>query len=43
MVAIEFRPAPDAEERLRRLVTILLKHASRTDPLPRDSDSLEDR
>lgn len=27
VVAIEFRPAPDAEERLRRIAAILLQHA----------------
>ena len=32
MVAIEFRPAPDAEARLRRIAAILLDHATRTPP-----------
>ena len=41
VVAIEYRPAPDAEERLRRLVTILLNHASRTAPRPGDGDETE--
>ena len=30
VVAIEFRPAPDAEARLRRIATILVDHATRT-------------
>ena len=30
VVAIEFRPAPDAEARLRRIAAILLDHATRT-------------
>ena len=38
VVAIEYRPAPDAEERLRRLVTLLLNHAAREKP-PTDLDS----
>ncbi len=29
VVAIEFRPAPDAEARLRRIAAILLEHATR--------------
>jgi len=29
MVAIEYRPVPDAERRLRRLAAILLDHATR--------------
>ena len=29
VVAVEFRPAPDAEARLRRLAAILLDHATR--------------
>ena len=30
VVAIEYRPVPDAEARLRRLAAILLDHATRT-------------
>ena len=30
VVAIEYRPVPDAERRLRRLAAILLDHATRT-------------
>ena len=30
VVAIEYRPAPDAEARLRRIAAILLDHATRT-------------
>ena len=30
VVAIEVRPAPDAEARLRRIAAILLDHATRT-------------
>ena len=29
VVAIEYRPVPDAEARLRRIVAILLDHATR--------------
>ena len=29
IVAIEYRPAPDAEARLRRIAAILLEHATR--------------
>ncbi len=29
VVAIEYRPAPDAEARLRRIAAILLDHATR--------------
>ncbi len=30
VVAIEYRPAPDAEARLRRIAEILLEHATRS-------------
>ena len=33
-VGIDFKPAPDAEERLSRLFTILLKLAEDDPPLP---------
>ena len=43
VVEINYNPAPDAEDRLRRLFTILVKHAARdgrfpprTDPSPED-------
>ena len=29
VVAVEYRPAPDAEARLRRIAAILLEHATR--------------
>ena len=43
VVAIEYRPAPDAERRLRRLAAILLDHATRTDSQPGDVDAPEGR
>ena len=43
VVAIEVRPAPDAEARLRRLAAILLRHATRTDPPPGDEEEPESR
>ena len=43
VVAIQVRPAPDAEARLRRLGAILLKHAT-SDPSPDgDGDAQEGR
>ncbi len=33
VVAIQVRPAPDAEARLRRIATILLEHATRATSL----------
>ena len=43
VVAIEYRPAPDAEARLRRIVAILLDHATRAAPPDGDGDGSEDR
>ena len=34
VVAIEYRPAPDAEARLRRIAAILLDHATRAGSPP---------
>ncbi len=39
VVAIEFRPAPDAEARLRRIVAILLNHATRAASTDGDGDA----
>ena len=36
VVAIEVRPAPDAEARLRRIVAILLEHATGATPVEGD-------
>ena len=47
VVGIDFKPAPDAEERLRRLFTILAKLVdddlplSETDPSPNDGGGKE--
>lgn len=38
VVAIEYRPAPDAEARLRRIAAILLDHATRTTPVDGDGE-----
>lgn len=43
VVVIEYRPVPDAEARLRRIATILLRHADRTDPPPGDGHEPEGR
>ncbi len=43
VVAIEYRPVPDAERRLRRLAAILLDHATRADPRPGDGEDTEGR
>ena len=43
VVAIEFRPAPDAEARLRRIAAILLNHATRNDSQADGEDREEDR
>ena len=42
VVAIEFRPAPDAEARLRRIAAILLDHATREGRQAGDEDQRED-
>lgn len=42
VVAIQHRPAPDAEARLRRIATILLEHATRT-PANDDRDGRKGR
>ena len=41
VVAIEYRPAPDAEERLRRIATILFNLAARTASPPADGEARE--
>ena len=43
VVAIEVRPAPDAEARLRRLAAILLDHATRAPSTDGDGDAREGR
>ena len=43
VVAIEVRPAPDAEARLRRLAAILLDHATRSPSAGGDGDAQEGR
>ena len=43
VVAIEYRPAPDAEARLRRIATILLDHATRATPGDGESEEGEGR
>ncbi len=43
VVAIEYRPMPDAEARLRRIAAILLRHATRTDPRAGDGERPEVR
>ena len=42
VVAIEYRPAPDAEARLRRIAAILLDHATRATPVDGDGEGCED-
>ncbi len=39
VVGIDFKPAPDAEERLRRLFTILVKHVTRDGATPHKQES----
>ena len=43
VVAIEFRPAPDAEARLRRIAAILLDHATRASSHAGDGDGSDGR
>ena len=43
VVAIQVRPAPDAEARLRRIAAILLDHATRATPVDGDGGECEDR
>ncbi len=43
VVAVEYRPAPDAEARLRRIAAILLDHATRAAPKTGDGDGQEGR
>ena len=38
VVGIDFNPAPDAQDRLRRLFTILLEHAARQRQAAPDSN-----
>ena len=42
VVAIKYRPAPDAEARLRRIAAILLDHATRATPVDGDGEGCED-
>lgn len=41
VVAIKYRPAPDAKARLRRIAAILLEHATRAVPV--EGEECEDR
>ena len=41
VVAIRCNPAPDGEERLRRLFTLLLEHAARENQAAPDEDASE--
>ena len=41
VVAIEYRPAPDAEARLRRIAAILLEHATRASSQAGDGERPE--
>ena len=43
VVAVEYRPVPDAERRLRRLAAILLDHATRADSRADDGERPEVR
>lgn len=43
VVAIKYRPAPDAEARLRRIAAILLEHATRAMPVEGEDEECEDR
>ena len=43
VVAIEYRPAPDAEARLRRIAAILLKHATRATRVEGEGKECEGR
>ena len=42
VVGIDFKPAPDAQDRLRRLFTLLVKYAARNRQLPPRTDSSPD-
>ena len=41
VVAIEYRPVPDGEARLRRIAAILLEHATRAASTGDDAECLE--
>lgn len=43
VVAIKYRPAPDAEARLRRIAAILLEHATRAVPVDAEGEECEGR
>ena len=43
VVAIKYRPAPDAEARLRRIAAILLDHATRAVPVDVEGEECEGR
>ena len=43
VVAIQVRPAPDAEARLRRIAAILLEHATRATPVDGDGEECDGR
>ena len=43
VVAIEYRPAPDAEARLRRIAAILLDHATRATMADGEGEECEGR
>ncbi len=43
VVRIKYRPAPDAERRLRRIAAILLDHAARAAAQTGDGDGQEGR
>ena len=43
VVAVEYRPVPDAERRLRRLAAILLDHATRAASQADDGERTEVR
>lgn len=43
VVAIEYRPAPDAEARLRRIAAILLEHATRAMLVDGEGEECEGR
>ena len=42
VVGIDVKPAPDAQDRLRRIFTILLEHAARERQAASEKDSLSD-
>ena len=41
-VGVEFKPAPDAQDRLRRLFTILAAHFAERDPVEEKQDRFGD-